>query len=471
MSGDRRPEEVAIAVRRPAPDGGVPRPSPLAGEARVLASRRGRRRVGRGAAPPQPRASSARRPVSSLRPQPLGDPLGYDLAGDPEPVRARFPAGTERIVVWPFVADAPGGLGADARRRARRRALARRRRRGRAAPLPGAEGDRAEGGRVRVGIDTSPLVQTRAGHGAARARPARRAGRPARPRARRAGGRRHGAPRLRPARRALVPVPPRARLREARRPPLHDLPRARLAARAARRHRSRPRRAPPPGGVPALAPDDGRASRCAAACARRTRSSRSRRSRATSSSTLLRVPVERIRVVPNGVDPVFTPDGPGRRGRLRPRGRDARAAEEPRRGGRGGAARGRRAARRRRRGLGRRRRRGLGRRAERRGARRADARRPLPRLSVAVRGLRDAGARGDGVRHARRDEPGRRDRGGGGRRGGARRPARPGGDRGGHRGGGARAGTSSSRSAARARRCSRGVAPPTSSRTLWRELA
>ena len=39
----------------------------------------------------------------------LGMPLGYDLAGDPEPVRARFPAGTERIVVWPFVADAPAG--------------------------------------------------------------------------------------------------------------------------------------------------------------------------------------------------------------------------------------------------------------------------------------------------------------------------------------------------------------------------
>jgi len=35
--------------------------------------------------------------------------LAYDLAGDPEPVRARFPAGTERITVWPFLADAPMG--------------------------------------------------------------------------------------------------------------------------------------------------------------------------------------------------------------------------------------------------------------------------------------------------------------------------------------------------------------------------
>jgi 8-oxo-dGTP pyrophosphatase MutT (NUDIX family) len=43
------------------------------------------------------------------QPAPLGGPLDYDLAGDPDSVRDRFPAGTERIVVWPFVADAPGG--------------------------------------------------------------------------------------------------------------------------------------------------------------------------------------------------------------------------------------------------------------------------------------------------------------------------------------------------------------------------
>jgi 8-oxo-dGTP pyrophosphatase MutT (NUDIX family) len=42
-------------------------------------------------------------------PTPLNGPLSYDLAGDPEPVRKRFAPGTERIVVWPFVADAPAG--------------------------------------------------------------------------------------------------------------------------------------------------------------------------------------------------------------------------------------------------------------------------------------------------------------------------------------------------------------------------
>ena len=39
----------------------------------------------------------------------LGETLDYDLSGDPESVRERFPAGTERILVWPFVADAPAG--------------------------------------------------------------------------------------------------------------------------------------------------------------------------------------------------------------------------------------------------------------------------------------------------------------------------------------------------------------------------
>ena len=58
-------------------------------------------------------------------PRPLGGSLSYDLAGDPEPVRARFPAGTERITVWPFVAEAPAGMGAGARPRARGRAVAR----------------------------------------------------------------------------------------------------------------------------------------------------------------------------------------------------------------------------------------------------------------------------------------------------------------------------------------------------------
>ena len=40
-------------------------------------------------------------------PRPLAGPLDYDLSGDPESVRERFPPGTRRIVVWAFVADAP----------------------------------------------------------------------------------------------------------------------------------------------------------------------------------------------------------------------------------------------------------------------------------------------------------------------------------------------------------------------------
>ena len=45
----------------------------------------------------------------AAEPVPLDGPLDYDLSGDPESVRERFPAGTERIVVWPYVADAAAG--------------------------------------------------------------------------------------------------------------------------------------------------------------------------------------------------------------------------------------------------------------------------------------------------------------------------------------------------------------------------
>ncbi len=48
--------------------------------------------------------------------------------------------------------------------------------------------------------------------------------------------------------------------------------------------------------------------------------------------SLADVPAERIRVIPNGVDGVFTAEGPSADGDVRARRRDARAAEEPRRG-------------------------------------------------------------------------------------------------------------------------------------------
>ena len=107
MSGDRRPDEVAIVVRRPAADG--PSTSSLLRSPEKL----GYWHLVAGGVEwgEEPAAAAARelREETGLvaTPVALGEPLGYDLAGDPEPVRARFPAGTERIVVWPFVADAP----------------------------------------------------------------------------------------------------------------------------------------------------------------------------------------------------------------------------------------------------------------------------------------------------------------------------------------------------------------------------
>ena len=107
--GDRRPEEVAIVVRRP----GV-------GGAEYFVLLRSPEKLGYwhlvagGVEWGEEPAAAAARELGeetglTAAPAPLGAALDYDLSGDPEAVRRRFPAGTARITVWPFVADAPAG--------------------------------------------------------------------------------------------------------------------------------------------------------------------------------------------------------------------------------------------------------------------------------------------------------------------------------------------------------------------------
>jgi 8-oxo-dGTP pyrophosphatase MutT (NUDIX family) len=107
--GDRRPEEVAIVVRRPGESG-----------PEYLVLLRSPQKLGYwhlvagGVDWDEEPAEAAARELEEETglvtvPHLLGGFLSYDLAGDPEPVRARFPTGTERITVWPFVADAPAG--------------------------------------------------------------------------------------------------------------------------------------------------------------------------------------------------------------------------------------------------------------------------------------------------------------------------------------------------------------------------
>jgi 8-oxo-dGTP pyrophosphatase MutT (NUDIX family) len=108
VSGNRRPEEVAVVVRRPGDDGDeylvLLRSPEKLGYWHLVAGG-----VEWGEAPDDAatRELAEETGLAAAAPEPLDGPLDYDLAGDPESVRARFPAGTERIVVWAYVADAP----------------------------------------------------------------------------------------------------------------------------------------------------------------------------------------------------------------------------------------------------------------------------------------------------------------------------------------------------------------------------
>jgi dATP pyrophosphohydrolase len=109
VTGNRRPEEVVVVVRRPGVSGVeflvVLRSPEKLGYWHLVAGG-----VDWGEEPAAAAARELREEAGLDAPvQPLGETLDYDLAGDPESVRERFPAGTERIVVWPFVADAPSG--------------------------------------------------------------------------------------------------------------------------------------------------------------------------------------------------------------------------------------------------------------------------------------------------------------------------------------------------------------------------
>lgn len=104
----RRPDEVAIVVRRPT----------ATDEREYLVLLRSPEKLGYwhlvaggvewGEEPPAA-ASRELEEETGLETSvsPLPGPLDYALAGDPEIVRARFAPGTERVTVWPFVADAP----------------------------------------------------------------------------------------------------------------------------------------------------------------------------------------------------------------------------------------------------------------------------------------------------------------------------------------------------------------------------
>lgn len=109
MTGERRPEEVAVVVRRPSDVGSeylvLLRSPEKLGYWHLVAG---------GVDWDETPAVAASRELEEetglvADPVALGEPLDYDLSADPESVRERFPAGTRRIVVWPYVADAAAG--------------------------------------------------------------------------------------------------------------------------------------------------------------------------------------------------------------------------------------------------------------------------------------------------------------------------------------------------------------------------